>query len=112
MGLRPGFAKALDSQFQRLGQAATYVSCNGDSTDVLVMARRPEQLFSLGQDAIHAEQPELALRVSEQLVPQYGDCIFIDAAVYRIAAQPRLDLHQLLWFVACLREERYVEPAN
>ncbi len=112
MSLHPSFAKALDSQFQRLGQAASYVSCNGDSTDVLVMARRPEQLFDLGQSNIHAEQPELALRVSEQFVPQRGDCITIDTCVYRIAAEPRLDLHQLLWFVACLREGHYVEPAN
>jgi len=99
------FAKALDSQFQRLGQSAVYVSADGSRQSLLVMARRPEQLFSLGDGELHAEHPQLAFRVSEKIKPRRGDCLVVDNVYYNIAAAPRLDLHHLLWLLDCLRQE-------
>lgn len=51
---------------------------------------------------MHAEQPQLEFRVSEVSSPSRGDEIEIDGRVYRIEAEPRLDLHQLVWVALAL----------
>ena len=103
--MRCAFRRAIDSLFQRLGQTATYVPEQGCRQVLLVIARRPEQLFNLGEGELHAEQPQLMLRVSDKLQPYLGEHLIIDACVYRIAIEPRLDLHHLLWSLDCIRQD-------
>ncbi len=104
MSYKTAFARAIDSQFTRLGQQATYVHTDGRRQTLSVMARRPEQLFALGEGDIHAEQPQLAFRASEITKPYVGDYLVVEDSTYRIVAEPCLDLHHLLWFVDCLCE--------
>jgi len=96
------FRRAIDSQFNHIGRDATYTQSNSQSLSVRVIARRPEQLFELGDGHMHAEQPQLEFRVSEVSSPSRGDEIEIDGRVYRIEAEPRLDLHQLVWVAPAL----------
>lgn len=63
------FSKAIDSQFVRLGRNAAYVNPLSNPLDILVIARRPEQLFELGEGHMHAENPQLEFRVSEVSSP-------------------------------------------
>ena len=98
MKVKARFAKAIDSQFNRLGRDAIYIH-NGSKQNIRVIARRPEQLFELGEGKMHAEKPQLEFRLSEVSSPSRGDEIHIDGKVYRIEEEPRLDLHQLVWSV-------------
>ena len=66
------FRRAIDSQFKHLGRDATYTQSNSQSLSVRVIARRPEQLFELGDGHMHAEQPQLEFRVSEVSSPSRG----------------------------------------
>ena len=68
MQVKARFAKAIDSQFIHLGREATY-SHNGSEQSIRVIARRPEQLFSLGEGKMHAEKPQLEFRLSEVSSP-------------------------------------------
>lgn len=97
MDVKARFSKAIDSQFRHLGRDATYIDNTSIAQPIVVIARRPEQLFGLGDDPMHAENAQLEFRVSEVSSPSRGDEINIDGRVYRIEAEPRLDLHQLVW---------------
>lgn len=106
MNAKARFQKSLDSQFKHLGHKAIYVSTAGDRQPIRVIPRRPEQLFELGESQLHAENPQLEFRVSEVQSPARGDEIELDSKTYRIEAEPRLDLHQLVWLVECLDVHR------
>jgi len=94
---RRAFTKAIDSQFERLGCEATYIASSQSPLTIRVIARRPEQVFELGEGRLHGENPQLEFRVSEVSSPSRGDEIHIDGRIYRIEAEPRRDLHQLVW---------------
>ena len=102
MDSKARFSRAIDSQFHHLGREATYIDSTSNSQSIRVIARRPEQLFELGDGHMHAENPQLEFRVSEVVSPSRGDEIHIDGRIYRIEAEPRLDLHQLVWFADSL----------
>jgi hypothetical protein len=93
------FARAIDSQFERLGQDAVYIHADGCRQTIRVIARLPEQCFELGEQSLHAENVQLSLRVNEVATPVLGDQICIGNTVYAINTEPRMDIHQLLWTV-------------
>jgi hypothetical protein len=70
MDSKTRFAKAIDSQFAHLGRAAVYIKSLSEPQDIIVIARRPEQLFELGDGHLHAENPQLEFRVSEVSSPK------------------------------------------
>lgn len=94
---KAAFARAIDSQFQRLGQEAIYIDQVGQQYIIRVIARLPEQLFDIGEQQLHAEKSEFMVRVSEVKLPQVGDQIHIGENIYQIETEPRIDVHQLLW---------------
>ncbi len=106
MNSRARFARAIDSQFRHLGREATYVPATQAAMTIRVIARRPEQMFELGEGRVHGEDPELEFRVSEVPQPCRGDEIHLDGRAYRLEAEPRLDLHQLVWIAPALPVER------
>lgn len=55
---------------------------------------------------MHAEKPQLEFRLSEVSSPSRGDEIHIDGRIYRIEEEPRLDLHQLVWVVDVLPQNK------
>ncbi len=95
--VRARFARALDSQFQHLGVDAEYRPQAGQAQTIRVIARRPEELYELGEGRIHAENPVLEFRVSEVPEPCTGDQICVLSRCYRIESEPRLDQHHLVW---------------
>lgn len=97
MNVRARFARALDSQFRHLGVDAEYCPQGGSSQTILVIARRPEDIYELGEGRIHAENPVLEFRVSEVAAPRAGDQICILGRCYRLESEPRLDQHHLVW---------------
>ncbi|MEJ2419500.1 MAG: hypothetical protein P8Y45_21760 [Exilibacterium sp.] len=97
MDSKARFAKAIDSLFIHLGREAEYRPVEGAPFPILVIARLPEQVFELGEGRIHAEHPQFEFRVSEVVSPNRGDHIGLDTHSYRIEAEPRLELHQLVW---------------
>ncbi|MEJ2446205.1 MAG: hypothetical protein P8Y42_22600 [Exilibacterium sp.] len=96
------FAKAIDSLFIQLGREAVYRPVEGTPFPIRVIARRPEKVFDLGEGRIHAEDPQLEFRVSEVASPSRGEHIEFDELLYRIEAEPRLELHHLVWVVDAL----------
>ena len=96
MNTKTPFSRAIDSQFQHLGREATYKGVTS-THPIRVIAKRPEQLFGLGQEKMHGEKPQLEFRLSEVSSPSRGDEIDINGRIYRIEEEPRLDLHQLVW---------------
>ena len=102
--MKPSFDRAVDSLFQRLGQKATYLS-QTHQYPILVLARCPEHLFELGERELHAEHPQLTMRVSEGVKPRRHAHLLIDERAYIITTEPQLDLHHLLWFLDCLRQD-------
>jgi len=85
-----------------LGRDALYPSLDDPLRTVRVIPRRPERMLALGDDHIHAEDPQLEFRVSEVSSPARGDEITLDGKTYRIEEEPRLDLHQLVWITDTL----------
>lgn len=104
MDSRVVFARAIDSQFERLGRDATYPSVGDPERIVRVIPRRPESMLALGDDHIHAEDPQFEFRVSEVNQPLVDDVIILDNTAYRIVEEPTLDLHQLVWRVETLAQ--------
>ncbi len=96
MKVKARFTKALDSQFHHLGMQATYIH-KGSKNNIRVIARRPEQLFSIGEGKMHGEKSQFEFRLSEVSSPSRGDEIDINGRIYRLEEEPRLDLHQLVW---------------
>jgi hypothetical protein len=93
------FARAIDSQFERLGQDAVYMHADGHRQNIRIIARLSEQLFELGEQSLHAENVQFSLRANEVATPVVGDQIHIDNVIYVIKTEPRVDIHQLLWKV-------------
>ena len=91
------FSRAIDSQFQHLGTDAEYHSVSGAVQSVRVIARRPEDIYELGEGRIHAENPIFDFRVSEVPEPQTGDQICLFGQCYRIETEPQIDQHHLIW---------------
>ena len=100
--VRARFARALDSQFRHLGMDAEYHSQGAPAQTIRVIARRPEELYELGEGRIHAENPVLEFRVREVPAPCTGDRICILGHCYRIESEPRLEQHHLVWSAECL----------
>ena len=98
------FSRAIDSQFRHLGTDAEYRPLAGSIQTIRVIARRPEDLYELGEGRIHAENPLLEFRVSEIALPQVGDQIYLQEQCYRIEREPQLDQHHLIWSVESLPE--------
>ena len=103
------FERAIDSQFSHLGKNATFHSRSGIDSSVVketkkikIIARRPDGYFDLGEESMHAENPQIEFRVSEVASPSRGDEVHINGKVYRIEEEPRLDLHQLVWITKAL----------
>jgi hypothetical protein len=61
---KTSFGRAIDSQFERLGQDAVYIHPDGHRQTIRVIARLPEQFFELGEQSLHAENVQLSLRVN------------------------------------------------
>ena len=96
---KTSFARAIDSQFERLSQDAVYINAQGQQLAVKVIARFPEQLFEVGEQSLHAEQAQLSFRVAEMDSPTPNDQICIGDIIYTIKTEPRIDTHQLVWTV-------------
>ena len=100
------FERAIDSQFSHLGKNATFhARSNIDSSvlkDIKIIARRPDGYFEIGEESMHAENPQIEFRVSEVALPSLGDEVHLNGKVYRIEEEPRLDLHQLVWIAKAL----------
>ena len=100
------FERAIDSQFSHLGKNATFhARSNNDSSvlkDIKIIARRPDGYFDLGEESMHAENPQIEFRVSEVASPSLGDEVHLNGKIYRIEEEPRLDLHQLVWIAKAL----------
>lgn len=104
---RPRFKRAIDSQFEHLGRLARYVSQDSSLNspiDILVIARRPEELFEFGETRMHGELPQLEFRKSEIDNPKRGDQIHIGERAYRFEGEPELERHHLVWVVSALSE--------
>jgi len=100
------FERAIDSQFSHLGINATFHARSNIDVSVLkdikIIARRPDGYFDLGEESMHAENPQIEFRVSEVASPSRGDEVHLNGKVYRIEEEPRLDLHQLVWIAKAL----------
>ena len=72
---------------------------DGRRQTVRVIARLPEQLFELGEQSLHAEKPQLLLRIVDIALPVIHDQICVNEQIYTITTEPQQDLHQLLWFI-------------
>ena len=100
------FERAIDSQFSHLGKNATFHARSNIDVSVLkdikIIARRPDGYFDLGEESMHAENPQIEFRVSEVASPSRGDEVHLNGKIYRIEEEPRLDLHQLVWIAKAL----------
>jgi hypothetical protein len=94
---RERFSKSLDSQFRHLGTDAEYRSVSGVVQTIRVIARRPEDIYELGEGRIHVENPIFDFRVSEVGETQTGDQICLFGQCYRIETEPQIDQHHLIW---------------
>ena len=90
------FARAIDSQFERLGQDAIYISAAGQRRPIRVIARLPEQLFELGEQSLHAENIQLSFRAADVATPKINDAIYVDEHKYQIKSEPLIATHRLV----------------
>ena len=98
MEVRARFRRAVTSMYNRMAVEAEYIPRDGRIPFViLVVPRRPDNLFQLGEAHIHAEDPQLEFQSRQVTNPERGDDIRIGETLYRIEAEPRLEKHELVW---------------
>lgn len=91
------FVRLIDSLFERLGVGAIWRRGEGDPVSILVIPKRPEKLFDLGESEIHGEEPEFDVRRSEISELRLHDLLIVDDVTYRIEAEPTLEKMHLVW---------------
>lgn len=96
------FSRLIDSLFERLGVEATWQRGDSDPVAILVIPKRPEKLFDLGESEIHGEEPVFDVRRSEIPNLQLHDVLTVDDVTYRIEAEPTLEKMQLVWVAQTL----------
>ena len=99
---RDVFSRAVDSLFLRLGSDAVYQTVEEPDRIIRVIARTPDQLLELGEYPIHSDNPQIEFRTSEVTNPFVGALITLDGRTYRIAEEPKKDLHHLIWITESL----------
>ena len=86
------FQRAVDACFAHLGRAGTCTPSVGQTQEVRVIARRPDQIVGFGETAM------FDLRVSEVATPRPGDRLAVDGTDNVVQSEPeRRDPYRLIW---------------
>ena len=88
--------KATNSLFKCCGKAGIYQGRN-----VLFILSEPDEIVGVG--FIKAQTPAIIikLRVSDAPHLSVGETIEADGVVYTVLAEPRKDIHALIWTIEC-----------
>ncbi len=88
--------RATNSLFKCCGQSGVYQGRN-----VLFLLSEPDEVVGVG--FIKAQTPTIImrLRVSDAPSLSVGDMIEADSVIYKVIAEPRKDIHALIWTVEC-----------
>ena len=88
--------KATNSLFKCCGKAGIY-----QGRSVLFILSEPDEVVGVG--FIKAQTPAIIikLRVSDAPNLAVGETIEADGVIYTVIAEPRKDIHALIWTVEC-----------
>jgi len=90
--------EALDVMFDEFGVDAVFSPSNGDSVNVRVIAKQPDEIVGFGDTRIHTETSIFEVRVSEVPQPRPDDLITVDGIDYIVQGEPeRRDSSRLVW---------------
>ena len=64
---------------------------------VKVIAKRPDEIVSLGETRIHAGTALFDVRTSEIAAPRPGDSLDIDSETFVVQGEPVRDAERLIW---------------
>jgi hypothetical protein len=95
--------RTVDRVFARFGHAASYAPpVAGAAVSCTVILNRPDEVATLDNIPIIAEQRLVEVRKSEVASPAKGGVFTIDAAQMQIVAAPRAnDPEGLVWSLIC-----------
>ncbi|WNO10543.1 hypothetical protein [Teredinibacter sp. KSP-S5-2] len=96
------FSRMIDALFVRLGVEALWQRGDEEPVAILVIPKRPEKLFALGEAEIHGEEPVFDVRRWQVPDLQLGDVLTVDNVPYRIEAEPTLEKMHLVWVAQTL----------
>lgn len=90
--------EALDITFDEFGVDAVFSSSGGQSINVRVIAKQPDEIVGFGDTRVYTETSMFEVRVSELVQPRPDDLLTIDGDDYVIQGEPlRRDPHRLVW---------------
>lgn len=93
------FANAVNSLFNRLGVQAVYTPNGGDSKNIQIIPKLPDEVFDVAKSHIHTETSVFDVRVLDVTSPKAGDTITLNGATYTLQGEPTKDLHGMYWRV-------------
>jgi hypothetical protein len=97
------FSRSVDSLFAKLGVAATFQPRIGMNRAVTLIPKRPDEIIGLGQSDISSEVTLFDLRIKEVAELKADDVLIYQGEEYRIIAEPRRDIHRLIWTVEAVK---------
>ena len=88
-------AKAVNSLFEKCGSIGIY-----KGREVLFLLSEPDEVVGIGFVKAQSSTAVMKLRVSEAPDIQVGDFIETENVAYKVIAEPRHDIHALIWSIA------------
>jgi hypothetical protein len=90
--------EVLDITFDEFGVNAVYSSSGGQSINVRVIAKQPDEIIGFGDTRVYTETSMFEVRVSELAQPRPDDLLTINGDDYVIQGEPeRRDPQRLVW---------------
>ena len=90
--------EALDITFDEFGVDAVLSSSGGDSVNVRVIAKQPDEVVGFGDTRVYTETSLFEVRVGELPQPRPDDLLTVNGADYIIQGEPeRRDPYRLVW---------------
>lgn len=86
------FKKAVDSQFEKLGEPAEY-----QNREVLIFLLRPDIVVSVGFAKSHTATNTMKIRIADAPQLKVGDTITYNDVIYKVSQEPQKDTNNLIW---------------
>jgi len=103
---KEALSQMMNDCFHHLGIEAIYTSqSSGETIDVIVLRRTPDQAYDFGENVMVAASCEFEIRIDDIPRPLQGDLINADGMVYQVYGEPVRDGLHGFWKIQAIEHE-------